>query len=356
MTKRHIGSATITLFLLTYCLFACGSTQSDVLAKRELSSTTVGFSSTTTSSTTPIVPTTFSSDLFQESFTEVFNVLGPLGALNELQLGCLADELLIRVPFEVALSISANGPRPEEAASTVDALFACGAIEVVFQEEIATSMTDHNDLLFIDPSCLLSGVSVEHMLELLKLQFSQSGALSVYQPEMESLLFDTPIMTNLLRCTLEINGHLSLFCDGFIDHFDGLMRLILHHDTLGETFDPVAYAELFSATEEVFAWLATNVEKPMKNDAILVHDGVIVVSDSLHEAVERMQESDPILRDTTMLAASTRIAAGLESIKLPNLVSAAAHLRKHLNNHCGEQTTIIFDLFLGFGFGFISED
>ncbi len=57
-----------------------------------------------------------------------------------------------------------------------------------------------------------------------------------------------------------------------------------------------------------------------------------------------------------MLAASTRIAAGLESIKLPNLVSAAAHLRKHLNNHCGEQTTIIFDLFLGFGFGFISED
>jgi hypothetical protein len=68
-----------------------------------------------------------------------------------------------------------------------------------------------------------------------------------------------------------------------------------------------------------------------------------------------MEGDGPEARDTALLAAISRIGAGLENMNAVDLPAATNRLRVHVADQCGQESTIVFDLFGGFGAGFTHE-
>lgn len=281
---------------------------------------------------------------------------GALADLSDTDLGCVADALLAASGTGVVLSIASQGPKPHQAEMTVDALVACGVVGAVFRTGLFTGMATDPTAPDVDPLCLLEGISVDQLAPVLVTELSRPGGVSVDGSDMDVLLFDTPLMVNLMRCALEAAGELTPFCAGYFDVIDGLLRLVLTQGALESTpADPVAFASLFHVAEGVFAWLATNVPEDLGDSAVLVHDAVIVVDEAFADAVAGMGDDTPEARDTALLAASSRIGAGLEGMDAGDLPTATTRLRAHIADECGAQATVVFDLFGGFGAGFVQE-
>ncbi|MEE1564683.1 MAG: hypothetical protein V1249_06845, partial [Acidimicrobiales bacterium] len=281
---------------------------------------------------------------------------GALADLSDTDLGCVADALLEVSGTGVVLSIASQGPKPHQAAMTVDALVACGVVGPVFRAGLVAGMATDPTAPDVGPECLLEGVSVDQLVPVLVTELSRPGGVSVDGSDMDVLLFDTPLMVNMMRCPLEAAGELTPFCAGYFDVIDELLRLVLSQGSLEATsLDPVAFASLFHVAEGVFAWLATNAPEDLGGSAVLVHDAVIVVDEAFVDAVAGMEDDTPEARDTALLAASSRIGAGLEGMNAGDLPTATTRLRSHIVDECGAQATVVFDLFGGFGAGFIEE-
>lgn len=307
------------------------------------------------STTTTVQPTAAAASLddVRERFVIDAGADGVLEELDDTELGCVANALLAASGPEVVLSISRQGPKPHQAAMTVEALETCGVVEAVFRTGLAASMASDPHAPVIDPNCMLEGVTADHLSPILIAQFSRPGGVSAEGSAMDALLVDTPLMANLIRCPLEASGGLTPFCAGYLDVIDEVLRLVMDQETLGQaSVDPVAYAALFDVTEGVFAWLATNVPADLGETAVLVHDAVIIVDEAFADAVAGMEDDGPEARDTALLAASSRIGAGLEGMNAAELPAATNRLRSHIAGACGVQATIVFDLFGGFGAGF----
>ena len=308
--------------------------------------------------TTTLAPTTTTVDLevVRDRFVSAAGADGVLEELAEPELGCVAEALLEAAGPEVVLSISTQGPRPHQAEMTVEALAACGVIEDVFRSGLAAGMASDPGVTDVDPDCVLKGVTADHLAPVLVAQFSRAGGAAIDGAAMDSLLVDTPLMANLMRCSLEGAGLLTPFCVGYLGVIDELLRLVMEQEALGGTSaDPVAYASLFDVTEGVFAWLATNVPDDIGDSAVLVHDGVIIVAEAFAAAVAGMEGDGPEARDAALLAASTLIGAGLGDMDAVELPAATNRLRAHVADECGLQSTVVFDLFGGFGAGFTHE-
>ncbi len=308
--------------------------------------------------TTTLAPTTTTVGLdeVRDRFVVDAGADGALEDLADADLGCVAQALLEASGPEVVLSISKQGPKPHQAEMTVEALVACGVVEDVFRTGLASSMANDPGAPAVDPGCVLEGVTADHLAPILVTQFSRPGGVTVDGSAMDALLADTPLMANLMRCSLEDAGLLTPFCDGYLDVVDDVLRLVMDQEALGGTsVDPVAYAALFDVTEGVFAWLATNVPDELRDAAALVHDAVIVTAEAFADAVAGMEGDGPEARDTALLAASSRIGAGLENMNAAELPAATNRLRAHVADECGVQSTVVFDLFGGFGAGFTHE-
>jgi len=342
LPTRAVAPSIAMVTLLVLVAGACAAPESDGVtvptATLAPTTTTVGF------------------DEVRDRFVADAGADGALEDLADADLGCVAQALLEASGPEVVLSISTQGPKPHQAEMTVEALVACGVVVDVFRTGLAYSMANDPGAPTVDPDCVLEGVTADHLAPILVTQFSRPGGVTVDGSAMDALLADTPLMANLMRCSLEGAGLLTPFCDGYLDVIDDVLRLVMDQGALGgASVDPVAYASLFDVTEGVFAWLATNVPDDLRGAAVLVHDAVIVTAEAFADAVAGMEGDGPEARDTALLAASSRIGAGLEDMNAVDLPAATNRLRVHVADQCGQQSTIVFDLFGGFGAGFTHE-
>ena len=347
---RHFVAPAVALFIvIALGAGACADSEPDSLVDP---TTTVSQATTTVSQAT----TTLGVDEVRYRFIADAGAEGALADLSDTDLGCVADALLEVSGTGVVLSIASQGPKPHQAAMTVDALVACGVVGPVFRAGLVAGMATDPTAPDVGPECLLEGVSVDQLVPVLVTELSRPGGVSVDGSDMDVLLFDTPLMVNMMRCPLEAAGELTPFCAGYFDVIDELLRLVLSQGSLEATsLDPVAFASLFHVAEGVFAWLATNAPEDLGGSAVLVHDAVIVVDEAFVDAVAGMEDDTPEARDTALLAASSRIGAGLEGMNAGDLPTATTRLRSHIVDECGAQATVVFDLFGGFGAGFIEE-
>jgi len=354
-------SAVVGLFLgAAVLLSACGSPRADA---DDASAVVAGNSElVTTMSTTSLLEvstTTVSPNAARSGFvSDVATATPVLGGLSEDDLGCMADRLLVELEPTEVVTLTKNGPRPDQAGLTVTALRDCHLVLPVVGLGIGQSLAADPDALPLDPECLLDGVTADDLMPFLEAKF-ETGVVDLEDDEAIDLLGNTPVMANMIRCSTEamlgVSADAPAICTGLARHLGEMMALLVEIEinSSGEV-NPFALVEVFRVTDKVFTWLVDEVPAELREDTELVRDTTSRIGFLLAETLADLSEplkNDPEAAEERMVAflgAMARIAADLET-DMVEVEAASGRLRDWTNATCGDSSSMLFDLLTGMG-------
>ena len=361
LMTTNTRSALVGLFLGTALLLsACGSSGADAddppaaaAGNSELMSTMP------TTSLLEVSTTTVSSDTARSGFvSEVAPATPILGGLSEDDLGCVADRLLVELEPTEVVTLTKNGPRPDQAGLTVTALRDCDLVLHVVGLGIGQSLAVDPDALPLEPECLLDGVTADDLMPFLEAKF-ETGVVDLDDDEAIDLLGNTPVMANMIRCSTETMLGVSVdapaMCTGLADRLGQMMASLVETelDPGGEA-DPFALVEVFQVTYEVFTWLVDEVPAELRGDTELVRDATsrisILLAETLADLPETVEDAPEATEErmVAFLGAMARIAADLEA-DMAEVEAASVRLRDWTIATCGDSSSMLFELLTGMG-------
>ena len=306
-----------------------------------------------------VATTTVSSDAARSGFVSDVAAATPiLGGLSEDDLGCVADRLLVELEPTEVVSLTRNGPRPDQAGLAVTALRDCDLVLHVVGLGIGQSLAVDPDALPLEPECLLDGVTADDLTPFLEAKF-ETGVVDLDDDEAIDLLGNTPVMANVIRCSTETMLGVSVdapaVCAGLAGRLGQMMAALVDMELgVGGEADPFALVEIFQLTDEVFTWLVDEVPAELRGDTGLVRDtnsriGILLAEtladlaeppeDDLEAAEERM---------VAFLGAMALISADLEA-DMAEVEAASVRLRDWTIATCGDSSSMLFELLTGMG-------
>ena len=361
LMMTNTRSALVGLFLGTALLLsACGSSGADA---DDPPAAAVGSSelmpTMPTTSLLEVSTTTVSSDTARSGFvSDVAPATPILGGLSEDDLGCVADRLLVELEPTEVVTLTKNGPRPDQAGLTVTALRDCDLVLHVVGLGIGQSLAVDPDALPLEPECLLDGVTADDLMPFLEAKF-ETGVVDLDDDEAIDLLGNTPVMANMIRCSTETMLGVSVdapaMCTGLADRLGQMMASLVETelDPGGEA-DPFALVEVFQVTYEVFTWLGDEVPAELRGDTELVRDATsrigILLAETLADLPETVEDAPEATEErmVAFLGAMARIAADLEA-DMAEVEAASVRLRDWTIATCGDSSSMLFELLTGMG-------
>ncbi len=350
------------IFSALLMLTACGSPGSEADAGAGSGDGASGPVSTVAPTTLlEVSTTTISSDAARSGFvTDVAAAAPILRGLSEDDLGCVADRLLVELEPADVVTLTRNGPRPDQAELAVAALRDCDLVLHVVGLGIGQSLAADPDAPPIEPSCLLEGVTADDLVPFLQARF-ETGVVDLIDDEAADLLGGTPVMANVIRCSTEamlgVSADAPTVCAGLADRLGrmmtSLMEMEMESDPGGEP-DPFDLVGVFQVTDEVFAWLVDEVPAELRGDAELVRDATSRIGTLMAEALADLAEptgDDPAADEERMVAflgVMARIGADLEA-DMDQVDAASARLRDWTMATCGDSSSMLFELLTGMG-------
>ena len=303
--------------------------------------------------------TTVSSNVARSGFVSDVAAATPiLGGLSEDDLGCVADRLLVELEPTEVVTLTRNGPRPDQAGLAVAALRDCDLVLHVVGLGIGQSLALDPDALPLEPECLLDGVTADDLMPFLEAKF-ETGVVDLDDDEAIDLLGNTPVMANMIRCSTEavlgVSADAPAVCKGLADRLGQMLASLMEVevDTGGEP-DPFALVEVFRLTDEVFTWLVDEVPAELRGDTELVRDTTsrigILLTETLADLAEPVAD-DPEVAEERMVAflgVMARIAADLEA-DMDEVEAASTRLSDWTITTCGDSSSILFELLTGMG-------
>ncbi len=312
-----------------------------------------------TTSLLEVSTTTVSSDAARSGFVSDVAVATPiLGGLSEDDLGCVADRLLVELEPTEVVTLTRNGPRPDQAGLAVTALRDCDLVLQIVGLGIGQSLAVDPDALPLEPECLLDGVTADDLMPFLEAKF-ETGVVDLDDDEAIDLLGNTPVMANMIRCSTEamlgVSADAPAVCTGLADRLGQMLASLIEMevDTGGEP-DPFALVEVFRVTHQVFAWLVGEVPAELRGDTELVRDTTsrigILLTETLADLAEPVADDAEVAEErmVAFLGVMTRIAADLEA-DMDEVRSASARLRDWTIATCGDSSSMLFELLTGMG-------
>jgi len=344
---------------------ACGSPGADADDAAAGSSEPVSTVPQTSLTTTPLLEvstTTVSSDAARSGFVSDVAAATPiLDGLSEADLGCVADRLLVELEPAEVVTLTRNGPRPDQSGLAVAALRDCDLVLHVVGLGIGQSLADDPGAPPIQPECLLEGITADDLVPFLEARF-ETGAVDLEDDEAMDLLGDTPVMANMIRCSTEamlgVSADAPAVCAGLADRLGQMMTSLVEMEPdPGDEPDPFDLVVVFRVTDEVFAWLVDEVPAELRGDAELVRDTTGRIGTLMAEALADLggpaegdpAEVDPAAAEERMVAflgVMARIAADLEA-DMDEVDAASARLRDWTVATCGDSSSMLFELLTG---------
>lgn len=291
-----------------------------------------------------------------------------LVGLTEADLGCMADRLLVELDPAEVVTLTRNGPRPDQAGLAVAALRDCDLVLHVVGLGIGQSIAADPDAPPLDPGCLLEGITADDLVPYLEARF-ETGSVDLEDDEAMDLLLDTPMMANTIRCSTEamlgVSADAPAVCTGLADRLGDLMASLMQMEPESDGApDPFALIGVFRVTDEVFAWLVDEVPTELRDDAMLVRDTTARIGTLMAEAFATLAEhddgsatGDPSAGDgqgddearmAAFLGVMARIGAEFEA-DMDEVDAASARLRDWTIATCGESSSMLFELLTGMG-------
>ena len=122
--------------------------------------------------------TTVSLDAARSGFVSDVAAATPiLGGLSEDDLGCVADRLLVELEPTEVVTLTRNGPRPDQAGLAVTALRDCDLVLHVVGLGIDQSLALDPDAPPLEPECLLDGVTADDLMLSVQEEFKENEDL-----------------------------------------------------------------------------------------------------------------------------------------------------------------------------------
>jgi len=302
--------------------------------------------------TTTVSPADARSDFVSESTGSAPILEG----LSDQDLGCVADRLLEDLDPTEVVTLTRNGPRPEQATLAVDALRSCGLILDVVALGLQQAIDADPEAPPVEATCILEGIVDEDLVPYLEARF-EHGFVELDDDEANLLLEDTPIMANTMRCsTLALFGRVDAeappVCTGLAHRMGDMMaELLAIAETEVDGPDLSVLTGVFAATGAIFAWLADEVPAELRDDAVLVRDATSRIGALMTEGFAKVAEADPGDEEAAMtafLGVMARVSAEMESMAFTVEVSTE-RLRDYLVATCGESVLTLFELLSGVG-------
>jgi len=279
-----------------------------------------------------------------------------LEGLSDQDLGCVADRLLEDLDPTEVMTLTRNGPRPDQATLAVDALRSCGLILDVVALGLQQAIDADPEAPPVEAACILEGIVDEDLVPYLEARF-EHGFVELDDDEANLLLEDTPIMANTMRCsTLALFGQVDAeappVCTGLAYRTGDMMaELLAIAETEVDGPDLSVLTGVFAATDAIFAWLVDEVPAELRDDAVLVRDATSRIGALMAEGFAKVAEADPGDEEAAMtafLGVMARVSAEMESTASTVEVSTE-RLRDYLVATCGESVLILFELLSGVG-------
>ena len=342
MPPSRLASAGLVVLLAASSLVACSS-----IGEPAAPPTTVLEVATTT-----VSPADARSDFVSEATGSAPILEG----LSDQDLGCVADRLLEDLDPTEVVTLTRNGPRPEQATLAVDALRSCGLILDVVALGLQQAIDADPEAPPVEAACILEGIVDEDLVPYLEARF-EHGFVELDDDEANLLLEDTPIMANTMRCsTLALFGQVDAeappVCTGLAYRTGDMMaELLAIAETEVDGPDLSVLTGVFAATDAIFAWLVDEVPAELRDDAVLVRDATSRIGALMAEGFAKVAEADPGDEEAAMtafLGVMARVSAEMESTASTVEVSTE-RLRDYLVATCGESVLILFELLSGVG-------
>ena len=342
--SRPASAGLVVLFVLLAAssLVACGS-----IGEPAAPPTTILAVATTTVSP---------ADARSDFVSEVAGSAPILEGLSDQDLGCVADRLLEDLDPAEVVTLTRNGPRPDQATLAVDALRSCGLILDVVALGLQQAIDADPDAPPVEATCILEGIADEDLVPYLEARF-EHGFVELDDDEADILLEGTPIMANTMRCsTLALFGQVDVeappVCTGLAYRMGDMMAELL---AMGETPDDgpdlSMLTGVFAATDAIFAWLADEVPPELRDDAVLVRDTTSRIGALMAEGFAKVAAADPGDEEAAMtafLSVMARVSAEMES-SASAVEASTERLRDYLVATCGESVLTLFELLSGVG-------
>jgi len=338
----RLASAGLVVLLAASSLVACSS-----IGEPAAPPTTVLEVATTT-----VSPADARSDFVSEATGSAPILEG----LSDQDLGCVADRLLEDLDPTEVMTLTRNGPRPDQATLAVDALRSCGLILDVVALGLQQAIDADPEAPPVEAACILEGIVDEDLVPYLEARF-EHGFVELDDDEANLLLEDTPIMANTMRCsTLALFGQVDAeappVCTGLAYRTGDMMaELLAIAETEVDGPDLSVLTGVFAATDAIFAWLVDEVPAELRDDAVLVRDATSRIGALMAEGFAKVAEADPGDEQAAMtafLGVMARVSAEMESTASTVEVSTE-RLRDYLVATCGESVLILFELLSGVG-------
>ena len=342
MPPSRLASAGLVVLLASSSLVACSS-----IGEPAAPPTTVLEVATTT-----VSPADARSDFVSEATGSAPILEG----LSDQDLGCVADRLLEDLDPTEVMTLTRNGPRPDQATLAVDALRSCGLILDVVALGLQQAIDADPEAPPVEAACILEGIVDEDLVPYLEARF-EHGFVELDDDEANLLLEDTPIMANTMRCsTLALFGQVDAeappVCTGLAYRTGDMMaELLAIAETEVDGPDLSVLTGVFAATDAIFAWLVDEVPAELRDDAVLVRDATSRIGALMAEGFAKVAEADPGDEEAAMtafLGVMARVSAEMESTASTVEVSTE-RLRDYLVATCGESVLILFELLSGVG-------
>ena len=342
MPPSRLASAGLVVLLAASSLVACSS-----IGEPAAPPTTILEVATTT-----VSPADARSDFVSEATGSAPILEG----LSDQDLGCVADRLLEDLDPTEVVTLTRNGPRPDQATLAVDALRSCGLILDVVALGLQQAIDADPEAPPVEATCILEGIVDEDLVPYLEARF-EHGFVELDDDEANLLLEDTPIMANTMRCsTLALFGQVDAeappVCTGLAHRMGNMMaELLAIAETEVDGPDLSVLTGVFAATDAIFAWLADEVPAELRDDAVLVRDATSRIGALMTEGFAKVAEADPGDEEAAMtafLGVMARVSAEMESTASTVEVSTE-RLRDYLVATCGESVLILFELLSGVG-------
>ena len=342
MPPSRLASAGLVVLLAASSLVACSS-----IGEPAAPPTTILEVATTT-----VSPADARSDFVSEATGSAPILEG----LSDQDLGCVADRLLEDLDPTEVMTLTRNGPRPDQATLAVDALRSCGLILDVVALGLQQAIDADPEAPPVEAACILEGIVDEDLVPYLEARF-EHGFVELDDDEANLLLEDTPIMANTMRCsTLALFGQVDAeappVCTGLAYRTGDMMaELLAIAETEVDGPDLSVLTGVFAATDAIFAWLVDEVPAELRDDAVLVRDATSRIGALMAEGFAKVAEADPGDEQAAMtafLGVMARVSAEMESTASTVEVSTE-RLRDYLVATCGESVLILFELLSGVG-------
>ena len=284
-----------------------------------------------------------------------FSVNPYLYNLSDSQMSCVVDQLLIFFTPEQVSNITSEGPNNKQKDAALSALEICDLLVTITNLGILEGINNSFGTFPNDTDCVLSTIREKELVPIFEILFSEIDSTEMSE-KVEEILLESRILDFLVTCVLDAQfGHYQnkdFLCSGLFDRMakmmTGIIRIGIQVEE-GPTVNPDLLIELFSLSDEIYIWLSKNVDIAIADDAAIVRDASIYVSEVMIESFRDLGSAakpEEVLE--AMFAAVVRVDTELAEERT-SINKAQERLEQYLVSVCGDSATYLLNLLSGIG-------